>query len=158
LKKAERLIAGDRLVVVNLDTFVDVRLRELVKFHMSQKAQATLTAVKVPDSGRYGLVRLDRSRRITAFLEKRGRVGYRRHETQEGLINGGVYVLEKKVLKTIGRGRNASLEREVFPALLAEKCMYGFKTDGYFLDIGMPEELRRAQSELPKRIRVSHSR
>ena len=158
VKKAEHLIVGDRLLVVNGDTFVDVGLRELMKFHISQKADATLAVVKVADSGRYGSVHLDRKGRITAFLEKRGRLGRKIRETRKGLINGGVYVFEKKVLKTIGRGQNVSLEREVFPALLAEKCVYGFKTESYFLDIGMPEDLRRAQSELPKRIRVSNSR
>jgi D-glycero-alpha-D-manno-heptose 1-phosphate guanylyltransferase len=158
VKKAERLIAGKRLLVVNGDTFVSVRLKELMKFHQSRKAMATLAVVKVVDSGRYGSLRVDRAGRITAFLEKNGRDGSERPETERCLINGGVYVFEKKLLKAIRAPGPVSLEREVFPSLLARKSVYGFERDTYFLDIGVPEDLGRAQSELPERICISHPR
>jgi len=158
VKKAQRLISGERLFVVNGDTFVDVRLKELMEFHKSRKATATLAAVKVVDSGRYGWLRLDGKGRITAFLEKSGREGSKGSETEKCLINGGVYLFEKKLLKTIRAVGPVSLEREVFPLQIAKKGVYGFELDAYFLDIGLPEDLGRAQSELPERIRVNHSR
>jgi NDP-sugar pyrophosphorylase family protein len=158
VKKAERLIPGNRLLVVNGDTFLDVRLNELMKFHLSQKTLATLAAVRVRDARRYGALRTDGRGRISAFLEKNEAVQGNRYATDDTLINGGVYVFEKRLLKKICIGETVSLEKEVFPTLLVKKCLSAFESESYFLDIGVPEDLRRAQRELPKRISISHPR
>ena len=157
LKKAERLTSKETLLVVNGDTLVDVSLQALVKFHRRRKALATLAAVKIVDGRRYGSLCLDARNRITAFLEKSGR-GWNGSETEKALINGGVYVFDRKLLKTIRARGPVSLERDVFPSLLAKKSVHAFTTDAYFLDIGIPEDFGRAQHELPKRIPISHPR
>ena len=69
VKKAERLISGETIMVLNGDTFTDISLKELARFHRRRKAFATLAAVKV-DKSRYGSLCLDRKSRITGFLEK----------------------------------------------------------------------------------------
>jgi NDP-sugar pyrophosphorylase family protein len=51
-----------------------------------------------------------------------------------------------------------SLEKNVFPQLVARKKVYGFLKGAYFMDIGVPDDFRRAQSELPKRFRINDSR
>ncbi|MGB2628842.1 MAG: nucleotidyltransferase family protein [Candidatus Acidiferrum sp.] len=158
VKKAERLISGSRLLVVNGDTFLNVRLSELIEFHISQKTLATLAAVRVKDAGRYGTLRMDRGRRVTAFLEKVKTTQDNWRAAHGVLINGGVYVFEKELLKAICIGKTVSLEKEVFPTLLVKKSLSAFETKGFFLDIGVPEDLRRAQSELPRRISVGHPR
>lgn len=156
LKKAENLISGDRVLVVNGDTFVDINVQELIKFHEGRKALATLAAVNVADSGRYGSLGVDGENKITAFFEKITRNGAR--QTGKHLINGGVYVFQKEVLKEIYAHDSVSLEREVLPLLVQQNCMYAFESNSYFLDIGVPEDLWRAQLELPERIRISHTR
>ena len=138
-------------MVVNGDTFVDLKLSGLLKFHESRNAAATVTAVKVADNHRYGSLRLDVQHRITAFLEKANRDECQRPKTGKQLINGGVYVFEKEMLTSIRSRRPISLEREVFPSLITKKNVYGYLTDAYFLDIGLPEDLGRAGSELPER-------
>ena len=158
LKKAERLIPGKTVLVVNGDTFVDVSLGDLMKFHRSRRAFATLAAISVADRSRYGSLCLDEKSRITAFLEKSGRYGDVGSEKKKRYVNGGVYILDPKVISKIHNRNPVSLEKEVFPLLLAENSVYGFKSDAYFLDIGVPEDLRRAQRELPQRIRLSHPR
>lgn len=158
VKKAEELISGETVLVLNGDTFVNVSLRELMKFHRSCKALATLAAVTVPNRSRYGSVRLDGKSRITAFLEKSRESKDRGLEIDKHLINGGIYIVERKLLKMIRGSGSVSLEKDVFPSLLAKKSVYGFTTDAYFLDIGVPEDLRRAQRELPKRICLSYPR
>ena len=72
-------------------------------------------------------------------------------------INGGVYLFEKKLLRSIPPRRQVSLEKEVLPRLLLKKRLFGFVADGFFLDIGVPDEFRRAQSELPERFRINDS-
>jgi D-glycero-alpha-D-manno-heptose 1-phosphate guanylyltransferase len=153
VKKAERLISGESLLVMNGDTFVDVELHKLVRFHQRRKAVATLAAVKGAGAGRYGSLSIDAKGRIRAFLEKSGGNEMGGSETRRQLINGGVYVLEKGLLKNIRARGPVSLEGKVFPSLLGRNCMYAFKTEAYFLDIGVPKDLWRAQRELPQRIR-----
>ena len=158
VKQAERLISGEKLLVINGDTFLNVSLRELLRFHKDRKSAATIATVKVANSGRYGSLRIDGKGRITAFLEKEEGAGRDKSKARKGLINGGVYVFEKTLLKAIPLQGAISMEREVFPPLLATKKLYAFESGAYFLDIGVPKELRRAQHELPKRISIGHPR
>ena len=101
---------------------------------------------------------MDRGRRVTAFLEKVKTTQDNWRAAHGVSINGGVYVFEKELLKAICIGKTVSLEKEVFPTLLVKKSLSAFETKGFFLDIGVPEDLRRAQSELPRRISVGHPR
>lgn len=156
MKKAARLTSRRTMLVVNGDTFVDVKLEELMRFHRRMGALATLTSVRVADSGRYGALWLDGKGRVTAFLEKSGRV--RRSKGKKPLINGGIYVVERKALKNIRTNSPVSFEKEVLPSLLPKRTVLGFASDAYFLDIGVPQDLRRAQRELPERIRINHTR
>jgi D-glycero-alpha-D-manno-heptose 1-phosphate guanylyltransferase len=158
VKKVERLIPGKRLLVINGDTFVDVNLSELVKFHRCREALATLAAVKVADNRRYGSLRLDGESRITKFLEKGKRNGSAKREEETRPINAGVYVFEKKLLSKIRAGAPISLETTIFPQLLTSKRMYAFTTDTYFIDIGVPDDFRRAQNELPERFGIHDPR
>jgi D-glycero-alpha-D-manno-heptose 1-phosphate guanylyltransferase len=155
VKKAEQLIPGKRLLVMNGDTFMAVNLKELIKFHRSRGALATLAVVKVVDDQRYGSVRVDGESRITAFLEKGEMVACNKLEDGTRPINGGVYVFEKKLLSKIRAGKSMSLEKDVFPRLVASKNVYGFLRGVYFMDIGVPKDFRRAQNELPERFAIN---
>jgi D-glycero-alpha-D-manno-heptose 1-phosphate guanylyltransferase len=59
VKKAEQLIRGERQFVINGDTFLEVKLKELIRFHRSRRGLATLSVVKVADSQRYGSLRVE---------------------------------------------------------------------------------------------------
>ncbi len=91
----------------------------------------------MPEASRYGGVLLDGDR-VVSFSEK-GRSG-------PGLINGGVYFLRKRVLDYTAP--KCSLERDVLPFLPA-RSLAGFTYDGFFIDIGIPEDYERAQQQVP---------
>jgi NDP-sugar pyrophosphorylase family protein len=131
----------------------------MIKFHQSRGALATLAVVNVADHRRYGSLRLGGQGRITAFLEKDDTHGSNKSEEGKKPINGGVYIFEKKLLSRIRTRGPVSLEKTVFPRLVASKNkqIYGFLRGAYFMDIGVPDDLRRAQSELPERFRVNDS-
>ena len=154
VKKAGRMVRGDRLFVINGDTFLDVNLSKMSAFHRNQKAWATLAVAKVADASRFGTLRLDSRGRITSFLEKNPSDADN-SASSPLRINGGVYLFEKKILSRISPRRPVSLEKELFPNLSPKKTLVGFKTDGFFLDIGVPDDFRRAQSELTQRIGVT---
>jgi NDP-sugar pyrophosphorylase family protein len=154
LKKAQRMISGESLLVINGDTYVDVNLTELTEFHRSREALATLAAVPVKDGERYGSLQLDGKSRITEFLEK-GAVNLAGKRKQgKRPINAGVYVFEKNLFRAMPAGNPMSLEKNVFPRLVNSKKVYGFVRGAYFLDIGVPRDYRRAQDELPKRFGI----
>jgi NDP-sugar pyrophosphorylase family protein len=149
LKLAERMLASELCLVVNGDSFLNVDLQAMHRFHLRRTALATIAVAKVRSSGRYGRVQLDADGKITAFREKDPRERLSRGGFQ--LINGGVYLLQKRFLDAIPSDRVVSVEKEIFPTLVG-KQLYGFITEGYFIDIGIPSDFARAQAELPSRV------
>jgi D-glycero-alpha-D-manno-heptose 1-phosphate guanylyltransferase len=149
IKNAEALIQGDAFLVLNGDSFTDFSLRQLVQFHRQKKGLATMVLAPAPEDSRYGSVHLNASGEILSFLEKQSRAVL---DDKRGCswINGGVYVFQKEMLGMIRRGRSASLEAEIFPQLVGQG-FYGFPTNSYFIDIGVPADYRRAQEEFTKR-------
>jgi len=147
VKKAQPLISGDTVLVINGDTLLRVNLRDLVEFHKRRRAAATLTTVKMKDHQRYGSVSLDRSNRIIRFREKNVMLA----RTPTALINGGVYVFATAIFNRLQSRRPISLEKDVFPQLAADRRTYGFITSAPFIDIGVPDDFRRAQVEFRER-------
>ena len=60
-----------------------------------------------------------------------------------GMINAGVYLFQRSVLKFIPEGPS-SLEKDLFPNLLTQG-MYALEQHGMFIDIGTPKDYARAQ-------------
>jgi len=137
--------AFDRLdetfVAANGDTLFDTNLRALDHgLHRQPDLLANMAVRQVADSGRFGSVEL-RDGRIVSFREKDPAAG-------AGLINGGLYALRREAIALLGDGP-ASIEAGLFPQLAAQGRLGGQVSDGYFLDIGLPDTLERARRELP---------
>ncbi len=139
LKLAEPLL-GDPVLVINGDSYAEFDLAKASDLLRSKDADLVMVLQTVPEVNRYGSVTIDGSNRIIEFVEKGSRTG-------EGLINAGIYLLRKKILGQLPPGKAISLEREVFTELLAGK-VFGLKSDGTFIDIGIPTDLARAQTLL----------
>ena len=139
LKLAEPLIS-DPVLVLNGDSYVAWSLVPMLQLLAAKEADLIVVLQAVADVTRYGTVALDHDGRITQFIEKGVRGG-------PGLINAGVYLLRKQIVRALRAGTAISLEREVFPRLL-DRRVYGLVCSGLFIDIGIPDDLRRAQSLL----------
>ena len=129
-----------RALVMNGDSLFRVNYRELMDFHLKKKADATLALRKMADTGRYGRVNMNRTRRITGFEEKGPAGG-------AGYINGGVYVIEKYFLMEPEFRGSFSIEKDCFEQYASHAKLYGFSSGGYFLDIGIPEDFKKAGDE-----------
>jgi mannose-1-phosphate guanylyltransferase len=132
---------------LNGDSLREADLGELVAFHRSTGARATILLTPVADPSRYGLVRTSPDGRVETFLEKP-----RPEEIDTDLINAGLYVLEPEVLELVPPGRAVSIEREVFPRLAAKGSVYGIALPGYWLDVGTPESYLQAHRDVLERI------
>jgi NDP-sugar pyrophosphorylase family protein len=138
VKLAEPLLA-DRFLILNGDTFVDFDPQSLARKMDHTAAPLVLTLRHVEDPERYGAVDVDPHGKVKAFVEK----GIRRGN----LINAGVYLAKKSALGLMDAGRAVSLEKEWMPRLI-EEGIFGVETRGLFIDIGIPEDYRRAQDLL----------
>ena len=139
LKLAESLIS-DPVLVLNGDSYVEWSLVPMLELFRARDAAMVIVLQAVADITRYGSVTLDHDGRITAFVEKGAYEG-------PGLINAGVYLIRKQIVRDLPAGTAISLEREVFPRLL-DRGVYGLVCTGLFIDIGIPDDLRRAQGLL----------
>jgi mannose-1-phosphate guanylyltransferase len=124
----------DTFVVVNGDVITDLDLSELVGFHRSSGAEATISLTPVDAPSRFGVVPTDEAGRVLAFIEKPAP-----DEAPTNLINAGTYVLEPSVIQRIPGGRRVSIERETFPALVAGRCLFALASRSAWLDAGTPE-------------------
>lgn len=132
-------------ILLNGDTFFQVNLEALLKFHKLKKSELSFSLFRANESNRYGGVLIDNNRRIWSLDTAKGNEG--------ALVNGGVYVVEPDTLNSAGFkiGHKYSLEDDVIPKLLGRNMqIFGFESEGKFLDIGVPEDYFRAADILPK--------
>ena len=138
----------DTAMVFNGDVLSGADLTELYAYHREQAAAATLHLVRVGDPRAFGCVPTSDGR-VTAFLEKT-------EDPPTDQINAGCYVLSRAVIETIPRGRPVSVEREVFPALLADGVtVCGYVDTSYWRDMGTPEDFVRGSADLVRGIAPS---
>ena len=97
---------------------------------------------------RYGSVELGPDGRIQRFGEKQF--------LQEGWINGGVYALDAARFLLESLPPVFSFEKDWLEKTYTDHALYGVVQDGYFIDIGIPEDYERAQQELPAQASTHH--
>jgi D-glycero-D-manno-heptose 1,7-bisphosphate phosphatase len=131
---------AERFLLLNGDSFFDTNWLDLMQSVALSDPMVVMMLRRVTDTSRYGIVKIDGDR-VVAFAE-RGNGG-------EGLINGGVYLVRRDILSYLPA--SGSLEREVLPAMCAKGLVRGRVHGGFLLDIGVPESLALAQTELPRR-------
>lgn len=138
VKLAESVLpeASDFLVM-NGDSFLELDLPELIRFHQEHHGLATIAVRQVEDAARYGTVHVDGQNRVIRFSEKMG-------IREPGVVNGGVYVFDRKVLTHLPEGPS-SLEKDVLPCIL-KNGVFALEQKGMFIDIGTPEDYARAQA------------
>ena len=135
IKKAMELCSEDNVFVINGDTFFDVHLSEMMNFHLKKKSDATVAAKKMYHYSRYGTL-ICKDEIICEFMEK--------SPTDEGLINGGIYIVNKSVFKGI-KEECFSIEADIFESKHNDIRISAFMCEGYFIDIGVPEDYYKAQ-------------
>ena len=132
----------DRFVLCNGDSLLDFNMARVME---AENEDNLIVLREVADTDRYGSVVLDGSK-VASF---RPRVPAGR----SGLVNAGLYVLERDVVGMLSPV--CSLEAELLPALGAAGRLSAVMAGGYFIDIGVPSDLARARTELPARLHRS---
>jgi mannose-1-phosphate guanylyltransferase len=137
------------IVIYNGDVLSAHDLSAQVAYHCDVNASVTLHLVEVPDTAAFGCVPTDPSGWVTAFLEKMP------NPTTQW-VNAGCYVFRRSVMDTIPLGTVVSVERQTFPSLLsAGHPIASWKESTYWLDVGTPNTLIQASTDLVQGVFVS---
>lgn len=137
IKKAiTSCVKGSDVFVVNGDSYLDVNLNFMSNIMKCKYADMVMGVRNVVDSGRYGSVKFDRDDKIVDINEKK--------ISGAGFINGGIYLLKNNVFDKEER-ELFSFENDFLPEFIKTNNAYVAKTNGYFIDIGIPEDYKLAK-------------
>lgn len=143
IRKALQGCRENHAYIFNGDTYLNLETDKLILL-WNRHHQPIVVVREIENTARYGRIETDLSGYITAFTEK-GSAG-------KGLINAGCYVLPRNALEAFPLDSNFSLENDYLKKNVSRQKIMTFISQGYFIDIGIPEDFKRAQSELPREI------
>ena len=138
---------NETFVVANGDVLTDLDIASLISFHRQHGAEGTISLTPVSDPSQYGIVEIDASGRVERFVEK-PQPGI----TTSNFASAGTYVLEPSALVRMPGDQKLSIERVVFPAMVADKSLFAMSTDDYWIDAGRPDTFISANVHVSKRI------
>lgn len=133
-------IHNDQFFLLNGDTFFNVNLKDLHEFFDAYDADIAMTIKHMRDFFRYGIVEHDGCR-VTGFAAKK--------PVSKGYINGGVYLIRKKLMNKFQLPEKFSFENDFLEKYLSELKVYAMECSEYFIDIGIPRDYEKARTELP---------
>jgi D-glycero-alpha-D-manno-heptose 1-phosphate guanylyltransferase len=140
IRQACTLAQEATVLILNGDTFFHIDLLSLTNFHASHSADCSLCLKPMRDFDRFGVVELDADTRVRQFREKQA---YR-----SGLINGGVYALNRERFLSEELPEVFSFEKDYLEKKLETRQIFGLEQDGFFIDIGIPEDYTRVQTAI----------
>jgi NDP-sugar pyrophosphorylase family protein len=143
VKKMEHFFDGT-FVVFYGDNLTDFNLSTMVKFHREKKALATLATFEMSNPWEVGIVEMNDEGRVLSLVEKP-------QSPISNLANGGVYVLEKEILRYIPRQGFSDFASDIFPKLIELGLpIYGYrlKPEDYFIDIGTMSKYQKVNEDV----------
>ena len=144
IKKSLNACKQDNIIIANGDTLFKVDLQSMFSFHIQKNSECTLALKYMANFDRYGVVELNEDSRIISFREKA--------HYENGWINGGLYIIHKSSFHADQFPQKFSFEKEYLEDQYQNKPFYGFQSDGYFIDIGIPGDYQTAERDLSKRL------
>ena len=138
IKKALDYIDDDYAFILNGDTMFKIDFLNMAKMN-----SLSIACKKMYKFDRYGEVIINKDGIITSFNEKKYR--------EEGYINGGIYYLPKNIFKKYNLDKKFSMEKDFFEKYINELNIKAFLSEDYFIDIGIPEDYNKAQTDFRKK-------
>ena len=135
IRLAATRLQGAGTHVLNGDTWLEYDPAALEASARAVDASMAIALAQVDDVARYGAVDVAEGR-VAAFREK-GEIG-------PGWINAGCYFLGADALAALPQGA-FSFERDVLQPRTTAGQVAAFKATAGFIDIGVPDDYRRAQ-------------
>lgn len=139
IQLAMRQMQDDEAVIINGDTFFDVDLKQLSREHHCSGTSLSIALKPMRDFDRFGNVVVDENARIIRFQEKQ--------HCENGLINGGVYIINRTHTFFADLPERFSFEKMVLENPANQGLISGFRHEDYFMDMGIPEDYARINED-----------
>lgn len=130
---------GTDILILNGDTYFPIDLNKFFLFHIENKNLFSVALKPMKNFSRYGSVECFNNN-ILRFNEKKF--------CSDGLINGGIYLVNKDFIESRQLPEVFSLEKDILEKEAGSSTLKCMKFDDMFIDIGIPEDYRRAESVL----------
>ena len=146
IRNALSHVSAENVLVLNADTYFHTDYENLLAEQLKNQAVMTIASRKIKDISRYGAILKDETGRILRWNEKMSL--NEEKSPKPGEINGGIYVMKKSLIEKIPEGKQ-SLENDCIPAWLKDGgYLQALPSDGYFMDIGIPEDYAQFRKDI----------
>lgn len=139
IARSIELTSTNPILVLNGDTLFKINYSPMVAVYEECKSNITIGLKEVPDVGRFGVVKVINNK-IISFEEKL-KEGF-------GLINTGVYIINREIFNGYKMPAVFSFEKDFLSRFVHSIKPTAYITNGYFIDIGVPESYKQAKGEL----------
>lgn len=137
---AFHFVDAEEILILNGDSYCQVNLTEMAASHYENNAQVTMLTTFVDNCSTFGTVEMDSNNAVSHFIEKQ-------NINKKGLVNAGIYIVNKSSYKQFNQQVKYSLEYDVFPYMIGHS-FYTYVVSSPLYDIGTPESYERACAEL----------
>jgi mannose-1-phosphate guanylyltransferase / phosphomannomutase len=145
IKEAEHMIQAKHFLLLFGDIVTFINLHELFEFHLMVGSECTIVLQKPSHISDSDLVILNKNKKIIKTFSKPHRYNLGQYNV---LSNAGIYVLDRICLEAIEAGTRSDLGGQIVPQLLEKRHVYGFATEEYINDIGVPNRLNDTRNYL----------
>jgi D-glycero-alpha-D-manno-heptose 1-phosphate guanylyltransferase len=130
-------VKDKNVIILNGDTLFNIDLEQICKEHLTRNADCTIALKHLTKFSRYGTVQLNEDYSIKAFQEKK--------YCDDGLINGGIYLLNTAQFLSKKFTGAFSFEKEYLEKFTGHLKFFGYESNHFFIDIGVPEDYKHFQ-------------
>lgn len=128
-------------LLINGDVLTTLDCRAMLEYHRQRKALATIAMHRRSVQIDLGVIETDHDNRLTGYIEK---------PTYNYHVSMGIYIFEPEVLNYIQRGTPLDFPQLIWRLLEAEQPLVAYPYDGYWRDIGRPEDYAQAIDEFDR--------
>ena len=132
----------ENFLVMNGDLLTDLDFKELYNYHLENKSLITVATYKRTAKIDFGVIEIDKNKNIA--------VGFKEKPEYELNVSMGVYVFNKKILNFVPDGQPFGFDDLMQVLIAKNKNIKVYPYDGYWLDIGRPEDYEKANEDIEK--------
>ncbi|MBN1572785.1 MAG: nucleotidyltransferase family protein [Deltaproteobacteria bacterium] len=128
------------VLIINGDILTKIDFRSMLRFHKEQRSELTVAVSKYDYRVPYGVLECD-GPKIKQILEK---------PLYSFFVNAGIYLLQSSVVQYIPRGKHFDMTDLIEILIQKKHTVVSFPIVEYWLDIGQPDDYKRAQRDIKK--------
>jgi NDP-sugar pyrophosphorylase family protein len=127
-------------LVMNSDILTNINFSSLLNYHSKNNNLTTITTTKINTKSEFGVVNLNNNK-IINFQEK---------PLIRQSVCIGVNCFNKKIINFIPKNKKFSFDDLIIYLIKKKKMINSYDFNGFWLDMGRPDDYDRINSEFPK--------